>query len=224
MSEDLLPTVVVETAANPTHAVVWLHGLGADGHDFEPLVPHFGLGDQPPVRFVFPHAPNIAVTLNGGMVMPAWYDIVSLSLEGRADAAGVRQSAERVGALIRDQNEKGIPSERIVLAGFSQGGAVAVHAGLRYPDRLAGILALSTYLAAEDDLDRERSDANAKTPIFCGHGLQDPVVPVILGDQLTDRVTDLGHPVASRRYRMEHQVCDEEISDVAEWLGQRLIG
>lgn len=222
MSEDLLPAVTVETAKDPTHAVIWLHGLGADGHDFEPLVPHLGFLDKPAVRFVFPHAPRLPVTINGGMVMPAWYDIVSLSLEGRADADGVRRSAARVAALVKDQNDKGIPTERIVIAGFSQGGAVAVHVGLRHPDRFAGILALSTYLAAEDDLDVERSQANAMTPVFCGHGTLDPVVPALLGDQLTARVTALGNPVTSRRYRMEHAVCDEEIHDVAGWLRERL--
>lgn len=219
---DLLRTAELEPATSATHAVIWLHGLGADGHDFEPIVPHLGLPADLAVRFVFPHAPAIPVTINGGMVMPAWYDILSPDLKNRADEAGVRASADAVQALITRENDRGIPTANIVLAGFSQGGAIATHLGLRHPDRLAGILALSTYLVCTDTIEAERSDANRGTPVFWGHGTHDPMVTIERGEEGHRRLIELGHPMTWRTYPMQHQVCPEETADIGAWLGERL--
>jgi phospholipase/carboxylesterase len=219
--EELLPCVRIEPEGPARLAVIWLHGLGADGHDFEPIVPHLGLGDRP-VRFLFPHAPSIPVTLNAGFVMPAWYDISDLSLDRRHDEGGIRRSAERVEALLRDQIRQGIPARRIVLAGFSQGGAVALHLGLRFPERLAGLLALSTYLVLPESLRTERSDANRDLPIFQGHGVHDPMVAVQRGETAREFLTSLGYGVEFHRYPMQHEVCMEEIADVGRWLRARL--
>ncbi len=165
--------------------MIWLHGLGADGHDFEPIVPHLGIPAEAGVRFVFPHAPAIPVTLNMGMVMPAWYDITELDLKKRHDEAGIRLAASRVEALIARERESGIPSEKIVLAGFSQGGAIAIHTALRHAEPLAGLLALSSYLVLPEALEAERSEANLRLPIFQGHGTLDPMVPVERGRRPT---------------------------------------
>jgi len=178
MTAALLPAVEIVSGPNPTHAVIWMHGLGADGHDFEPVVDELDLDLLPPTRFVFPHAPERAVTINGGYVMRAWYDILTADFSGRReDAAGVIESAAQIEALIERENARGIPDSRIVLAGFSQGGAIALHAGLRHPRRLAGILALSTYLPLSDTLAAEASPANRDVPIFMAHGNADPVIP-----------------------------------------------
>ena len=222
MSEDLLERIEVETGPSPTHAVLWLHGLGASGHDFEGLLPYLDLSGTAPTRFVFPHAPSMPVTLNHGMVMPAWYDILSMDLKRRADEDGVRASAARLTDLIRHENERGIPSERIVLAGFSQGGAVAVHAGLRHPETLCGIMALSTYLVCDETLDAERSPANRATPIFQAHGTYDPMVPVDRGVGLRERLVGLGYDVRYHDYPMQHEVCPDEIVDISAWLRERL--
>ena len=172
---DLLETIEIETGASPRAAVIWLHGLGADGHDFEPIVPELGLPAAPALRFVFPHAPLQAVTMNGGAVMRAWYDVTG---DGRQDAAGIRASQARVEALIARERARGVAARSIVLAGFSQGGAVALQTGLRHPERLAGILALSSYLPLPDTLAHEASEANRDVPIFMAHGTQDPVIPL----------------------------------------------
>jgi phospholipase/carboxylesterase len=215
---DFLPGVVVEPRTDARAAVIWLHGLGADGHDFEPMVPHLAL--ELPVRFVFPHAPARPVTINMGMTMPAWYDIASLELGRHADRAGVDASAARVRDLVRRENERGVPSEKIVLGGFSQGGAMALHVGLRHPERLAGIGALSTYLVAADALSEERSDANRDVPIFQAHGTEDPMVPHVHGKAAHDLLTKLGYAVEWKTYRMAHEVCAEEIHDLGRWLAR----
>ena len=219
MSTALLSTVEITTGPAPTHAVIWMHGLGADGHDFEPVVDEFDPDRLPSTRFVFPHAPERAVTINGGYVMRAWYDILSMDFSSRReDAAGVLESAAQVEALIARENARGIPDSRIVLAGFSQGGAIALHAGLRHPRRLAGILALSTYLPLADRFSGEASPANRDVPIFMAHGSADPVVPHESGKRSADFLAANGYRLAWHSYRMEHSLCIEEIRDIEDWL------
>lgn len=213
---DYLPCVELEPLREATASVIWLHGLGADGHDFEPIVPELGLPDSLAIRFVFPHAPSMPVTLNNGYSMPAWYDIVDLDLERRADLAGLRASAGRVAALIDRERERGIASERIVLAGFSQGGAVGLELALTYPHRLAGLLALSTYFASGREI--EAHPAQAGLPIEIQHGLFDPLVPEIMGRMTIDRLRDLGFEPGYRTYPMEHAVCAAQIADIGRWL------
>jgi len=220
-SDDLLPCVEIEPAAEARHSVVWLHGLGADGHDFEPIVPYLGVDDALAVRFVFPHAPRIPVTINLGLIMPAWYDITEMDLRRRHDEAGVRRSAERVRALIHREHARGVPSERIVLAGFSQGGAIALHVGLRFEERLAGILALSTYLVCQQGLEAERSEANLDVPIFQAHGELDPMVPLSRGREAHERLLELGYHAEWKTYPMQHEVHPLEIRDVGAWLNAR---
>ena len=220
MSKELLSCVEVVPTTPAKHSVIWLHGLGADGHDFEPIVPHLGL-DGVPVRFVFPHAPSIPVTINMGMVMPAWYDILSLDLERRHDADGVRDSARRIQDLIARENERGVPTGNIVLAGFSQGGAIALHLLLRHPEAFRGVMALSTYLVCEDTIEAERQPANQKTPIFHAHGSSDPMVPVQRGEMARDRLVELGYDLEWHTYPMMHEVCGDEIRDLSVWLRGR---
>jgi phospholipase/carboxylesterase len=222
VSAGLLPAVELEPAIPARSSVIWLHGLGADGHDFEPIVPELGLPDSLAVRFIFPHAPSIPVSINGGMVMPAWYDIRELELRRGHDEQGIGRSAEQVRALIARENERGVESERIVLAGFSQGGAIALHVGLRHPHKLAGVIALSTYLLGEESLARELAPANRRVPIFQAHGLQDPMVPFERGLAARERLLELGLPVEWHTYRMQHAVCPEEIRDIGAWLKTRL--
>jgi phospholipase/carboxylesterase len=216
----VLPAVELEPEAPAQRSVVWLHGLGADGHDFPPIVPELGLDPALAIRWVFPHAPAIPVTINGGMVMPAWYDIRALDFHRRHDEAGIRLSAARVERLIRRENERGVPSERIVLAGFSQGGAIALHVALRHAERLAGVVALSTYLVLGESLAGERHAANAELGIFQAHGTLDPMVPVARGSASRDALRALGHPVEWHEYPMGHQVCAEEIEDLGRWLSR----
>jgi phospholipase/carboxylesterase len=221
---DLLRCVELEPRGGPAHSsVVWLHGLGADGHDFEPIVPYLNLANDLRVRFVFPHAPRIPVTVNMGMIMPAWYDIAEMDLKRRHDEAGIRRSAMQVEALLAREVERGVPSHRIVLAGFSQGGAIALHVGLRHAQRLAGLMALSCYLVLEASLATECHPANADTPVFQAHGRHDPVVPFERGERCRDRLRELGHPVRWHSYAMEHQVHPEEIAQIGEWLNEVLV-
>lgn len=214
----LLPRIELESAPHPTAAVIWLHGLGADGRDFAAIVPELDLGACPPIRFVFPHAPSLPVTLNGGYVMPAWYDIYGPDLLQRQDAAGIAQSAHAIAALIEHEIARGIPAERIVLAGFSQGCAMALHTGLRFPKRLAGIMALSGYLPLADTLATERATANQHTPIFMAHGSQDPVVIPARGEASRDLLNQLGYPVQWHSYPMPHSVHPREIADISVFL------
>jgi phospholipase/carboxylesterase len=218
----LLPRIELESAPNPTAAVIWLHGLGADGNDFAALVPELDLDGCPPIRFVFPHAPSIPVTLNGGYIMPAWYDILGANLVDRQDAAGIQKSEQAVKALIENEVARGIAFDRIVLAGFSQGCAMALHTGLRLPHRLAGIMALSGYLPLADRFATERMQANANTPVFMAHGTQDPVVVLARGENSRDALATMGHPVQWHTYPMQHAVHPHEIADIASFLKQVL--
>jgi len=216
-----LETIEIETAASPDAAVIWLHGLGADGHDFEPVVPELRLPAKLGVRFVFPHAPVRPVTLNMGMRMRAWYDIYQLG-GGREDAEGIRASQALTEGLIAREQSRGISPDRIVLAGFSQGGAIVLHTGLRHADRLAGILALSTYLPLSGSLPGEANEANREVPIFMGHGRFDDVIPIGRAQQSRKLLEQQGYPVAWHEYPMPHSVCGEEIADISGWLLSRL--
>lgn len=222
MTDTLLDCVELEPDGDARAAVVWLHGLGADGHDFEPIVPELPLNADLGVRFVFPHAPRIPVTLNAGMQMPAWYDIAEMDLRRRHDEEGVLRSHRQVQRLLEREVDRGVPSDKIVLAGFSQGGAIALHLGLRWEQPLAGVLALSTYLLRSDTIDEERSEANRKTPIFQAHGAHDPMVPIERGQEARDRLLELDYDVYWQRYPMQHEVCWEEIQAVGAWLNERL--
>jgi len=218
MNPAYLDAVEIEPEAPATHAVIWLHGLGADGHDFEPIVPHLGLDSGVPVRFVFPHAPSIPVTINAGMVMPAWYDITELELNKRHDENGIRASAARIAALIEREHERGVPASRLVLAGFSQGGAIALHVALRRPERFLGVVALSSYLVLEDTLGREATPEGLRNAFFQAHGMLDPTVPHDRGVHARDRLQALGCAVEWHEYPMFHEVCLEEIEALGKWL------
>jgi phospholipase/carboxylesterase len=218
----LLSCVEVEPEGAPNAAVIWLHGLGADGHDFEPIVPYLDLDPEIRARFVFPHAPERSVTINSGMIMRAWYDIRAVALEREIDEGGVLESTGQVVALIERERERGIEPHRLVLAGFSQGGAIALHTGLRYPQKLAGILALSTYLPLHDKLAKEASAANRHTPIFMAHGSYDPVVPMALAELSREQLIKLDYKVDWRTYPMEHGVLPDEIDDISRWLDKLL--
>jgi phospholipase/carboxylesterase len=213
----LLETIEIETGERPDAAVIWLHGLGADGHDFEPVVPELQLPQRLSLRFVFPHAPIRPVTLNQGMRMRAWYDILQLG-GGREDDPGIRASQKSIEDLIAREGSRGIAPARIVLAGFSQGGAIALQTALRSGERLAGALALSTYLPLAATLAAERSAENRDLPIFMAHGSQDPMIPVDRARASRDALAALGYAVEWREYPMQHSLCLEEISDIAAWL------
>ena len=215
MSRD---AVEVETGRDPQAAVIWLHGLGADGHDFEPIVPEFIRPGERTLRFVFPHAPIRPVTLNGGYAMRAWYDIAALDRRTTEDENGIRASQTAIDTLIHRENARGIRSERIVLAGFSQGGAMALFAGTRYPERLAGIMGLSCYQVLAAQFAAERSTANQSTPVFLAHGTQDPVVAPLLGEEARRQLEAAGYSVEWHAYSMPHSVCPEEVADIAAWL------
>lgn len=218
---DILPeTVEVQSGSSPQGSVIWLHGLGADGHDFEPIVPELRLDGRLDLRFIFPHAPVRPVTINGGMSMRSWYDIFSLDRDGPQDETGIRESSELLKALIEREHERGQPYERILLAGFSQGGAIALHTALRFPHRLAGLMALSTYLPLQPSLVDEIADyPDAKAlPVFIAHGSHDPMLPVTLGRQSRDTIVRHGYDVEWHEYPMQHAVCAEEIADISNWL------
>jgi phospholipase/carboxylesterase len=222
MDAEVLPCVELETGSHPTASVVWLHGLGADGNDFVPILPELRLSATLPLRFVFPHAPVRAVTINNGMRMRAWYDISAADLNNRADLTGVRQSQRQVEALIEREVARGITSTRIVLAGFSQGGAIALYTGIRHAQRLAGIIALSAYLIAGDKLLVEAASINRSLPVFMGHGTADPIVRFEWGDASRRALEAAGYRVDWQTYPMEHSVCTEEIQAVSAWL-QRVL-
>jgi phospholipase/carboxylesterase len=214
----LLETIEVETGPRPNAAVIWLHGLGADGHDFEPIVPELVRRGERALRFVFPHAPVRPVTINGGMSMRAWYDILGLDRKITEDEAGFRETDMAVRQLIGAEVERGIPAERIVLAGFSQGGAVSLYTAPRYPERLAGVMALSTYLPLANRLGAERAPANNGTPIFMAHGLADATLPVSMGLESRDLLKSHGYSVEWHQYPMAHAVCPAEITDIRQYL------
>ena len=211
-----MDAVEIETGSPPQGAVLWLHGLGADGHDFEPIVPELRLAK--PVRFVFPHAPIQAVTINGGMQMRAWYDIFQFG-GGREDEKGIRASQKLLEKLIEAQP---VPPEKVILAGFSQGGAIALQTALRYPKRLAGVMALSTYLPIAATLAGERSEANAQIPIFMAHGQHDDIIPIQRAQQSKDFLEKLGYRAEWHQYPMPHSVCGEEVRDISAWLAKLL--
>jgi phospholipase/carboxylesterase len=214
--------VIIETGPDPVGSVIWLHGLGADGHDFEPIVPELRLPAELPLRFVFPHAPIRPVTINGGMEMRAWYDILSLDGEGRADAAGVRESAALLMDLVDAETGRGVDPGRIVLAGFSQGGAIVLHAGLRYATPVAGLMLLSTYLpvpgAFEAEVANSAESQPRSVPIFMAHGTFDPMLPYQLGVATKQTVESAGYGIEWHEYPMAHGVCPEEIADIRAFL------
>lgn len=214
----MLETHVIDTSPNPLTTLIVLHGLGADGFDFVPICNELDLGRLGAVRFIFPHAPERPVTINGGYVMRAWYDIIVTDLVRREDEAGLRESQAAIAALIDAERARGVPAERIVLVGFSQGCAMALMTGLRYPERLGGVAALSGYLPLAATTAAERSPANAALPIFMAHGAQDPIVVPARGTASRDALRALGHDVAWHDYPMPHSVCPEEISDLNAWL------
>ena len=213
-----LETIEIETGRNPVGTVIWMHGLGADGHDFEPIVPELVRPGERALRFVFPNAPVRPVTLNRGFPMRAWYDIIGLERGTAQDEAGVRGSHTAIEGLIRHENERGIATERIALAGFSQGGAMALYSGTRYPEKLAGIMGLSCYMLLESRFKTERAPVNQTTPIFLGHGTQDPVVSPMLGEQTRKLLEGEGYAVEWHAYQMPHSVCPQEVMDIAAWL------
>ena len=216
-----LQYIQIETGESPTAAVIWLHGLGASGHDFEPVVPELGLPEDTAVRFIFPHAPNLPVTINGGMSMPAWYDIKAMDIDRVVDTEQLRASADAVAKLVEQQKHKGTPPERIIIAGFSQGGAVAYDLGLSYPERFGGVLALSTYFATADTV--QRSEANADVPISVYHGTFDPMVPESLGVRSVETLKEMGYDPSYQTFPMEHSVCLEEIQDIGRFIRRHLL-
>lgn len=220
---DSSPTIEIETAPDPTHAVILMHGLGADANDFVPLVPELHVAGAPAVRFVFPNAPEMAVTANNGYVMRAWYDIRSFeSIDRQVDEAGIDASCTMVRKLIEAQNQRGIPTSKIFLAGFSQGGAMTYSAGLTHPDALAGLIVMSGYVPSRSFIESRLSDANRNTPIFAAHGLYDDVLPIKLGETARDFAMSQGCAVDWTAYPMPHSVCEEEIEALRGWLGARL--
>ncbi|MBK8973767.1 MAG: carboxylesterase [Hahellaceae bacterium] len=216
----ILPTLEIETGPTPEASIIWLHGLGADGHDFEPIIPELRLPASLSLRFIFPHAPVRPVTINGGYLMPAWYDIFEANLRRRVDTRQLRDSANAVEQLIEREQQRGIPAERVILAGFSQGGAVVLDLALRLEYTIGGLIALSTYLASEDVARHAR--AHRDLPIFVGHGTQDDIVSPQLGDESVALLKQAGFSPAYHRYAMGHSVCIQECQDIGHWLTQSL--
>lgn len=215
---NILPTEIVEPQVKPLASVIWLHGLGADGRDFLPILPMLKIPENLPIRFIFPHAPHRAITVNGGMKMPAWYDITALGIKIEDDKVGIEESAQDIAALIARENELGIPTNRIVLAGFSQGGAMTLYTGLRFPEKLAGLVVLSAYMPCVTTLAAEASVVNKQTPIYMAHGLQDEIVPFMWGDGTYEYLRSLGYQVEFHSYPMHHSVCLEEVVELGKWL------
>ena len=215
---ELLDNIEIETAPNPEVAIIWMHGLGADGNDFVPLVRELDLAGLPGIRFIFPHAKQMPVTINGGYVMRAWYDIVGTDIARREDEAGLRASQREVEALIAREKARGIPANRIILAGFSQGCAMTLQTGLRHPEKLAGLLCLSGYVPLADKVSNERDAASLATPIFLVHGTHDGVIPVARAHQSRDLLKALGYQVEWHEYPMQHSLCLEEVNDISAWL------
>ena len=210
--------IETQTSIDPTWTVIWLHGLGADGHDFEPIVPELGFTDSPGIRFIFPHAPHRPITINGGMSMRGWYDIKGMIFDREEDSQGLEDSAIIVNNLIAQENQRGISTDHIILTGFSQGGAIALFTGLRHQQPLGGIIALSTYLPVAETTESERTDSNLNTPIFMAHGAQDPVIPISLAEQSKKKLNDLDYQVEWHDYPMPHSVCPEELGHIAKFI------
>jgi phospholipase/carboxylesterase len=223
----LLEAIEIETGTNPAAAVIWMHGLGADGNDFVPIVNELDLSGAPAIRFIFPHAPMRPVTVNNGYVMRAWYDITMDDLAGnarKADERGVRESQAAIEAIVAREATRGISSQNVVVAGFSQGGAIALQTGLRHREPLAGVMALSTYLPLAESFPQEAAPANAKTPVFMAHGTHDPVVPYAMGTRSRDFLQQAGYGVEWHEYPMQHSVCLEEVEEIGAWLRRVLAG
>ena len=216
----ILPHIVLDRGTSPKHSIIWLHGLGADGEDFISIAEQINLPVS--MRYIFPHAPKMSVTINGGFVMRAWYDIADIDIASKQDAAGIHASQAEIEKFITQEKIRGVAEENIFLAGFSQGGAIALHTGLRHPAKLGGILALSTYLPLADTLSQEVSLSAKNTPVFFAHGRHDPVVPYELGKQSAEKLQQLGHQIEWHEYPMPHSVCAEEISDIENWLTKKL--
>ncbi len=212
----LLPHVEVETHSNPDASIIWLHGLGADGHDFEPIVAQLDLPSNAAIRFIFPHAPSLPVTINNGMVIPAWYDILEMSIERKVDHVQLKKSVDAIIDFINHEIERGISSERIIIVGFSQGGAVAFETALAFPQKLAGLLALSTYFATKDTISYH--PANQNLPIAIHHGEYDPIVPFRLAADNSELLVSKGYSVELKSYPMEHSVCRQQIADIQQWF------
>ena len=212
----LLPHVEVETLSNPDASIIWLHGLGANGHDFEPIIAQLDLPKNAAIRFIFPHAPSLPVTINNGMVMPAWYDILEMTIERNLDQVQLNKSVNAIVNFINHEIARGIKSERIIIAGFSQGGAVAFEAALAFPQQLAGLLALSTYFATKDTI--VYHPTNQLLPIAIHHGEFDPIVPFRLATDSSEILIKKGYPVALKSYPMEHSVCRQQIADIRQWF------
>ena len=212
----LLPAIELKTSPNPDSTVIWLHGLGADGNDFAPIVPELNLPADMSIRFIFPHAPTMPVTINGGFIMPAWYDILEMTIDREVDIAGLMASADKINAFVDHEIKRGVASERIVIAGFSQGGAVAYQVALSYEKPLAGMLAMSSYFATADLI--KYSEVNKTIPIRIQHGEFDPVVPEHLGRKATAQLINNGYSANYQNYPMEHSVCPQQIRDISEWL------
>jgi len=219
-----LESVTVETGPNPTFSIIWMHGLGADGHDFEPLVPELLEVGLPTLRFVFPHAPVRPVTINNGYQMRAWYDIIGIDNRSAEDFEGINASAQSIAALIQRENERGIPTNRIIIAGFSQGGAMALHIATRYPQAFAGVIALSSYLPVARELPAAHNPANLGTSIFMAHGSQDPVVPIALGQLSREAIEAVGYGVEWHTYLMPHSLCPDEIAHLKTWMARSITG
>jgi phospholipase/carboxylesterase len=220
---ELLENIEIETAPNPTVAIIWMHGLGADGNDFVPLVRELDLAGLPGIRFVFPHANTMPVTINGGYVMRSWYDIVGTDLVKREDEAGLRASQLQVEALIAREKARGIPASRIILAGFSQGCAMTLQTGLRHPEKLAGLMCLSGYVPLSATVPTERTKESLETPIFMVHGSHDGVIPVARAHQSRDLLQSMGYQIEWHEYMMQHSLCQEEIDDIGAWLKKVLL-
>ena len=218
----MLSVIEIETRPKPSHSVIWLHGLGADGNDFVPVIQELAL---PPlaIRFVFPHAPMRPVTINGGFVMRAWYDIAYQDLVMKEDEPGVRQSQKMIEELVAKESTRGVPPNRIVIAGFSQGGVIALQTALRHPKRLAGVMSLSAYLPLVATVEMERNPANNDMPVFLGHGIMDNIVPLPLGTTSRDRLIKLGYDIDWHQYPMAHSVCPEELEDIGAWFTRVLL-
>ncbi|MGD9034488.1 MAG: hypothetical protein PVJ69_00365 [Desulfobacteraceae bacterium] len=214
----LLDSVEIIPKSEPYASIIWLHGLGADGHDFEPIVPELRLPETLPIRFVFPHAPKRPVTINAGMIMRAWYDVTGIPGSGGIELDDFYESVDHLDTLIQNEMESGMPSERILLAGFSQGGAISLHTGLTYGKHLAGVLALSTYLPTAENIAEEISLINKDIPIMMAHGTMDPVIPVAHGIRTKQALGRLGYQISWREYPIMHGVCIEEIQDIGAWL------
>ena len=216
----LLPHLTVETNPNPDASVIWLHGLGADGNDFKPIVSELGLSDDAAIRFIFPHSPSRPVTINGGMVMPAWYDILEMTIERSVDEVQLRESAKSITDFVENEIASGISSDRIIIAGFSQGGAVAIETALTFSKKLAGLLLMSTYFATKDSI--QLSDENRMLPIEIHHGQYDPVVPIQLSKVSEESLKQHDYQVELKNYPMEHSVCPQQIKDIGNWIQKRL--